>query len=132
VSVIFNNGNSFLQITTIYSHSMSDLNVNKGDVLVSRIQHAGCSYYHIFVRVEKKLPSGKYRVHPLQANQVLVSNVDAKNGFTQIVPGDIDLMKPTFLISSSGYKSHPGTWTGFNFIKYNDSMEIKNYYDIND
>jgi len=103
-----------------------------GDIVYSKVQHAGCSYYHTFGKVVKILPSGKYRIQPLVAEQGDKREVGWCI-FTRVFPDlETRCYEKSFVIGPDGHKKKEGTWTGLWYEKYSQDLVLENMLDGSD
>lgn len=118
-----------------------------GDIVYAIPHTPGCSYRHEFGFITNVTKSGRYRVQPIGSKAVgeredhIFEDGPSKGALfsthQQVAP-DEDCQADwqgnrfkTFLITAEGERRTP-SWNWASFEKYDDSMVLKNYYDMGD
>ena len=104
--------------------------LQRGDILVARVQYAGCSYHHRFVKVLYFTAKGMIRVETMGCKEQGRKEVGQWGSVTGVVPcvraQEYPVIKP-LLIHPDGHRKEDSTHLYFEFYSQglNDLAPVK-------
>ena len=120
---------------------MNRQQLNIGDIVVRRVQYAGCSYHHQFGVVTKRTASGRLRIKVIGTQTGAMTrqhynndpNDTAMSCSTPLTPGPANSFTgESELTDAYGYREVRGSMPSICFEPYNPNTVYLSYSDFGD
>ena len=109
-----------------------------GDIIYTKKQYVGCSYYYDFAIVEKITPTGRFRIRPIEKESGERIEMRLPSGAIFAIQQTVKPLPNLkygyfYLLNKKGERRGKDTPTwGCYYEKYNDELDLKDYIDCGD
>lgn len=104
------------------------------DILVAKIQYAGCSYHHVFVRILRITAAGglRVRIMPCKSQEIDCGTWgNTTQVWPDVTPSTPDVKLESFLLRPDGSKGS-ARHNYEQYQHYTDDMKVTNLFDNGD
>ena len=117
---------------------MNKTELHIGDIVVRRVQYAGCSYHHVFGIVAKQTAGGRLRIKIISTQKGVTTNDGPPDGPSMscsapLTPGPVNSFTgDSELTDKYGFRAVRGTMPSIFFDPYNPNKVYLSHSDFGD